>query len=190
MTTHEAVFETDAIQFKHLHQLKWAETHIKEALSGCRYLLSGVVIANELNNCIYTGIITAYVRPFGKNNGIGKLDDKFNSFESKKMKSLHDLIRFSRDSIYAHKDLNKERRHLSAAYLESRFQDISLTVKISGETTWELHGPVMPNDYLPDIASLCEYQIERLSDESNLLLYHVLPREPMNVGNYIIKAKV
>lgn len=169
-----------------LRALYWAEIHMREARDASRHLIEVAEIGEELTHAIYTGIVVCYTRSFGKNKGLLQLGKEFSNFNDQKLQKLHKHLLDARNSVYAHKDINKESKKLTDVEDRDSLQKIAIHIDESGDTQWQVNRPALLTTDLIDIIALCEIQIERMNRASGDMLQNFCKGKSFNPGNYIL----
>ncbi len=169
-----------------LRALYWAEVHMREALQTCEHLLGLNLDRPELRHCIYTGIVISYARSFGENNGLSAISSQFRTFRGKRQQQLHEVLLDARKTIYAHHDLSRQGERLPSKLRKEDFQKIELEVAESGDTEWVVTRAILPETYLRDIVSLCQFQIDRIHVASDNMLAHFCRDKAYSPGRYIV----
>ena len=170
-----------------LRALYWAEIHMREAKEACIHMLSlDATARHEVRHCIYTGIVVSYARSFGENQGLSALGKEFRRFDDPKMQKLHDALLETRDTIYAHKDVRREGDRLSPEIRKDELQTIRIDIAESGESHWMVNRSFLPEDYLNDIAALCDFQMARMNQASRAMLFHFCRSKQYLPGRYVL----
>jgi hypothetical protein len=159
---------------------------MREALHTCEHLLALASGSEELRHCIYTGIVISYARSFGANNGLSAIGAEFRRFPDSRLEQLHHVLLDARDTIYAHRDLIREGERFPAERREEDFQQIEVDVAENGGTHWLVRRSSLPEAYLKDIATLCQFQIERLNASSSKMLEHFCREKSYSPRRYVL----
>jgi hypothetical protein len=171
---------------KKLRALFWAEIHMREAHQGCQHLASLRDISLELRDCIYAGIVVSYSRSFGANNGLSAIDSKFEQFTAPKLQVLHEAMLEARNTIYAHMDLLKVTKRLSAGMPKTEIKKIVVHLGPDGRGHWTVQRPTMPVDRLADISQLCLFQADRIHRESTAMLSRLFHEKSLAPGEHLL----
>jgi hypothetical protein len=171
---------------KKLTALYWAQIHLREVTGLCELAL--VLPAEHRNSDVFfglwTGVVVAYARSFTQNKGVSAIDAKFKRFNSQWRQALHDRLIEIRHRLYAHKDRSWEEQ-VAAKFFKSNFvSKVFVTVFPDGETEWEVQRPTFPEKYFADVKDLCEFQSNRLKQESDSMLKHFLESHNVTAGKY------
>jgi hypothetical protein len=92
---------------KNLRRIVFAKAAIHRAIEGCDY-----VIKNNLSSKspmyyqLVTAIFVLYARPFGDNDGMGRIPPRFAKYDSAEKMNLHEMLVHGRNKFYAHVDAN------------------------------------------------------------------------------------
>jgi hypothetical protein len=165
--------------------LCWAEIHMREALQTCEHLSALKSPSQDLSQCIYAGIVISYCRSFGSNQGLSPLSSDFCNFLDPQQKKLHKILLHARDKIYAHRDLSNKGEYLPPGLQKEDFQPIEIHITES-ELRWHVKRPGLQEAYLPDIATLCKFQIDRINSASTQMLRHCYSEKSYSPGVYVL----
>lgn len=179
-------------QFKKLTALLWAQLDLKEAAALCALATSGQEEQRSEDTIfgLWTGVVVAYARSFTQNKGVSALDPKFRRFTSKRDQSLHDRLIEMRHRLHAHKDRLWEEMVATTFFPKANaVARIIVRVSEDGQTEWQVQRPVFPHAYFPDVRQLCDFQIDRLVQDSHRILQRFLESRSITPGNYCLEAR-
>jgi hypothetical protein len=175
---------------KKLRSLYWAEVHIGEAKAICILIREwkGPPISPKLSYGLWTGIVVSYCRSFGGNKGLSGLDEKFSTFPDAGKQALHKHLIKVRNILFAHKDSLRETEVLAPAH-HAELPKIRIIVAQDGSTEWEVKRAEPPADLVTKVEQLCEFQIERLNQESSKMLGNCCQGRSYEPGTYVLGEK-
>jgi len=157
-----------------LWRLAFAKRSIHEALNACNFIVNN--IKSEVDPAYYslvTSVFVLYARPFGNNNGAGKIPDKFVPAAGSEKFNLHGLLIHGRNAFYAHTDAESKYfgndgkpvgRLLHFTITEKDMQDGTATLNLG---TIE---PRLALETIPRIKVLCDELYKALCTEEHDLL--------------------
>lgn len=159
---------------KSLWRLAFAKRSIHEATNACHFIVNN--IQSEIDPVYYslvTSIFVLYARPFGNNNGAGKIADKFIPAPSSDKFNLHGLLLHGRHAFYAHTDAESEYFGNDGKAV-GRLLSFTITVKDMQDGTATLNlGTIEPRlslETIPRIRVLCDELYKALCLEEHMLL--------------------
>jgi hypothetical protein len=126
----------------------FAESDMYQASAAARLLLQQGPDEVHAARALETAMVVCYARPFGRNDGIGTLPDKY-APQDERGRAMHDVLLLLRRKVYAHTDAESGR---------------SLTGTIglgSGRDRYGERWFSINRDALPATIALCEAQAER-----------------------------
>ena len=164
-----------------LQALYLAEISFREAKAGCDILAGLPPHPREPINCVAAGVVVSYGRSFGQNDGISGIRSEFDQFPEGEYAEAHAFVIKARNRIYAHTDFANVADGLRPGIDPAEVERIKIVVHVSGQTSWEVQYPLIPDNLWPHVAALCDYQaarIKRASDETFLLMVGWVRHEP------------
>src|SRR5437588_8016768 len=103
-----------------------------------------------------TGIVVSYARPFGENEGLGALPNRFQIFQSDTdFARVHSLLLHARDVVAAHNNLLERKSILASNVPEGEAERISIIVEANGQSWWTVPVPTLPADNIRRVVDLC-----------------------------------
>lgn len=164
---------------KTLWRLVFAKAAIGRAIEACDY-----IAANELSptSPIYYQLVTAifvlYARPFGDNNGAGRISLRFARYDSAEKQNLHDMLVSGRNSFYAHVDANARIYDEKCQNPIGHLFRMNVTADGMKDGTFELRTgiiePQLTVETIPRIKSLAEDLQKALCSEEKRLLEQLI----------------
>lgn len=159
---------------KSLLRTVFAKTSIDSAVKACDFVIANVQTAdNPVYYSLVTAIFVLYARPFGENNGAGKIPSKYALYDSPEKRNLHDMLIHGRNKFYAHVDANTKYYDENQKPVGCLFQ-LSIMVNDMKDGTVELSPqtiePQLTLETIPRIKSLSAELLKKLCDEEKLLL--------------------
>jgi hypothetical protein len=176
-------------------KLDFAVVSFRQSLALCEHLMELNINPTsdraDLYSACMTGIVVTYTLPFGENNLLGSLDDKYRSgFPTVEMTETHKGLLYYRDSTYAHRDLLKSKFTAEGdARPDVHTSRIKIEVARNGRGASISSIPILPDiqtDSLPLIADLLRFQIKRINIAAASLLEHMAAGKSYMPGVYTV----
>jgi hypothetical protein len=109
------------------------------------------------------GIAVSYCRPFMSGNGLGSLPDEYRSFPSTNFERIHRTIFEARNKMTAHMDLMHAANLHALGDIQHHPGEVTVHLTTLGANFVTTATYIHP-DRLPEILSLCNFQIARIGD--------------------------
>jgi hypothetical protein len=123
------------------------------------------------------GIVVTYCKNFNESNGFGPLGAEYRKFEDLDHRHTHEILLQSRNKLYAHRDKNGAQEFVYDNESESGPYELKIRfAEDTGGLNMFLNIPDLNCEILPYVCSLCEFQIERTTDEMGKLLHAICER--------------
>ncbi len=171
---------------KMLKALFWAQWHLREARAACVHLLQLGEVPSELRNAIFTGIAVSYARPFGESQGLPRINGKFEKFPSKRAQMLHNGLLEARNFVYAHNDRVTVPKVLSAGTSAPALDRVRIRIAPDSRATWSIFRAGFATCQADAIGGLCDFQIERINEESTRMLQAFSKHQAYEPGDYTL----
>jgi hypothetical protein len=178
---------------KKLTAVLWAQHHMKHAIALCDLAMSFPEDRQsdyETTSGLWTGISVCYGRAFKHSDGISSLDSKFSDFPSDQLRRRHEWLIEMRDRQFAHKDRLWERDKAEQIGFKEDLEKIMLIVAEDGNTEWEVKYLLYPNVRFSNVRELCEFQRDRLAQESNAMILHHIHSRELEPGTYDLRQDI
>jgi hypothetical protein len=160
---------------KALLRTVFAKAAIGRVITVCDYINKNKLTSESpIYYQLVTSIFILYARPFGGNNGVGEIHEKFKKYDTDEKRNLHDMLIHGRHKFFAHFDANtplyNEKRQNPIAHLFK----INVIVEDMNDGSVELHArtiePILTLDTIPRIKILAEDLLNALCLDENKLL--------------------
>jgi hypothetical protein len=141
----------------------------------------------EAIRAIATGIIIAYARPFGRNDGLGPLPKTYRTIDHVDAQIVHNRVLDARDVLEAHNDILKRGRLIASRDVGNDPLNIQIEIRGDGSAFWDV---AIPSLRLPEFRRLLRMlciQETRVREDANSVLSDLLKKNPRSDGRYTLE---
>jgi hypothetical protein len=173
---------------RNVRRLFHAQADIHSARELTEHLLANAATLEKsyARRAMQDGIIIAYARPFGENDGLGSLPQEFREFERAEAKALHEKILSARDLIAAHNNILDRNFLLSREAIEAEPHKVKIFVAQDGQTMWEVQTPSLNATILQQVRELCLLQESRINRAASEIIAELARNRTYEPGAYVL----
>jgi hypothetical protein len=146
-------------------------------------------ISDKLMHCIYAGIVVSYARSFTKNEGLSKLDSKFEKFTDSEFSHTHKTLLLSRNKIYAHRDSISESTIFDETPPQEEINEVYIEVTGKGKGNYEVGRSSLPKEYVAKILNLAKFQKVRIENSLAKMINHFVESNNLSFGRHKLQCE-
>ncbi len=179
---------------KALWRVAFAKMSIARAIESCNFIIVNVKTTDDpIYYPLVTAVFVLYAKPFGDNNGAGRISSKHASYDSPEKRNLHDMLMQGRNKFYAHVDVESQYYDQGDNPIGELFR-LNIIVRDmkdgTDEFTTQVQELTLTLETVPRILAVCKDLLKTLCDEEkNLLRCLIKAGYKLKVGKNVMDLK-